>query len=83
MGICAASTNLIVHHNLFCTGVLINIIPVVVVVALEVIVVFLMGEFCEGLWLRPLSQDLIVPRWWRPPHPGRRGTPEECSTAQR
>ena len=40
--------------------VLINII--VMVATVEVIVVVLMGEFCGGLWLRPLSQDLFSPR---------------------
>ena len=43
----------------------------VLVTIMIAIVVVIVGEFCGGLWLRPLSQDLFsvrVPipsdRWW-------------------
>ena len=32
------------------------------VATVKAIVVVLMGEFCGGLWSRPLSQDLFSPR---------------------
>lgn len=34
----------------------------VVVVTVITIVVVIMGEFCEGLWLRQLSQDSFTAR---------------------
>ena len=39
--------------------VLIGVIVVLAIVM--VIVVIMMFEFCGGLWLRPLSQDLLSP----------------------
>ena len=43
-------------------GPLVRISIIVVVAIVIVIVVVLMGEFCGGLWLHPLSQDLFSAR---------------------